>query len=270
MLRLATSGTTRIKAIALQVIPADAAHIADNLEAAIRYAVQHGVRVINMSLSITGEACVARIKKLIRDNPDILFVKSAGNAFALVGAPKREPTVAVARTRPGGCSGQFSPIGPPPTALDDVTLGTPGPFDLAAAQIPNLAIVAAGTAQATRATFSSYSSTAVAFAANGEGGTSQAAANTSNAAEKIRIICPSLTAEQVQQVIAATVDTSPKSDWHKWVREGVINRARAMRLAGLVELVRRGTPAEQAADRLSLRGAERQWLLGSLAPFFAR
>lgn len=60
---------------------------------------------------------------------------------------------------------------------------------------------------------------------------------------------------------------NPKSEWHAWVRDGVINRARAVRLAGLIELVRQGAPVEQAADRLSLRGAEREWLLGALKPF---
>ncbi len=258
MMRLIQSGATNVETMALQVVGADPGRFGDVLEDAIEYAISHGAKVINMSFGNSADG-VERTQRLIRAHPDIVFVKSAGNQAALVGGPKLE------------ASAKDLTADPRSHLNHDVTLGAPGPNDLAAFSAPNLVVVAAGVESGAKLPASSYSPTKVAFAASGilgsYEGTSHAAANTSNTVAKILVICPSLKPAEVQRVIAATADISPASPWREWVREGVVNRARALRLAGLIALTRGGKTPAEAADRLSLRGAERQWLLGKLSEF---
>ncbi|MFC1610351.1 S8 family serine peptidase, partial [Myxococcota bacterium] len=224
MVCVATQGTTALKAVLLTT-----SSVNDVMEA-IDDAVSRGAKVINVSLGMEGlfgwvaaDMFAAAVKK----HPKVLFVTAAGNESADIFG--WNSTTKFSRKKPD-----------------------------------NLLVVASGTAKGELWGQSNHNNRYVSFAApgfsDGPDGTSIAAANVTNLAGKLLAICPKLTLPQLMDVIRLTADQT--DHWAQYVRHGVINPKRAMLLAGLLELTRRGESARAACERLGLQPLERQHLIG--------
>src|SRR5262249_14119528 len=95
-------------------------------------------------------------------------------------------------------------------------------------------------------------------------GTSMATPEAISVAAKSLALCPSLTSAEVRKLLVTTSDA--RSDWANAVEAGgPINEARAMKLAALIVLARKGKSADQAATSLSLSADDRVRLLPLLA-----
>ncbi len=239
---IATRGTDHIDAMALRSFsPLSGEKIAQ----AIDYAAENGARVMNMSFRVDSAADKKAIVEAMKRHPEVLFVKSAGN------------------------DGRD---------IDGYGLDT----YLAKTQLPNLAIVVAADADGKRADYSNYGAPWATEGARGTdvmstvpggkftqmSGTSMAAPNVVNVAAKMLIVDSALKPEQLQGMMQDTTDR--REDWSKLATSGgLVDAARAYRLAGLTGLVRGGMAPAQAADKLGLSGAERDMLLALVPKYVA-
>lgn len=236
---IATAGTHQIQAMPLRTY---SPITAEKVVEAIEYAAAQGARVLNLSFKIDDAAQKALIVDAIQRHPDILFVKSAGN------------------------EGQHL------DAFDADAF-------LAKDQLPNLSVVASSDADGKPSDFSNHGAPWVTHAAQGgqvmsttlsgafdvHSGTSMAAPQVVNAAAKMLVLDPQLKPSQLQEMLAETCDRA--EDWSKLTTSGgVINVAKATRLAALTGLVRSGMTADVAAERLALSEADR----GRLLPLVSR
>ncbi len=234
---IASRGTDRVKVMPLRTFsPMNAAGVID----AIEYAVKGGARVINMSFKVDFAGDVSRIREAIERHPDVLFVKTAGNDGEALG------------------SGDFAPE-----------------IYLSANQLPNMAVIAAGYADGGRWDYTNYGAPYVTHAMVGgevlsatpgggyryEDGTSMAAPQFTALAGKMLLLDDGLTPGQIK---AMTSDcTWVRSIWEGRVEAGgMVEESRALQLAAMTGLIRRGEAPEAAADLLKLEGEERSQLLG--------
>lgn len=241
---IATRGTHRVRAIAVNAFP-DWCWDLSRLPAAIDYAAANGAKAVNMSFRAIQPYEVGPIRDAIARHPDVLFVIAAANEGQKLG------------------EGPYAP----------------NTF-LASNDLPNLIVVAAANVTGERAGFSNYGAPFVDVAAHGGGvyslapgggytfmdGTSMATPNVTAIAGKCLAIDPTLSPPLLKRLLMETCDA--RSDWAGIVESGgLVNEARAIRLAALRWLVKGGSSAEAAADRLSLSGPERQRLLALLPAY---
>jgi subtilisin family serine protease len=231
---IATAGTDNVNAISLRVFsPFDSKKIAD----AIDYAAANGAKVMNMSFRVGTETDVKNIVDAMKRHPEVLFVKSAGN------------------------DGRD---------IDTYNSAAYLPFR----ELENMAVVSAADPDGTKADYSNYGAPYATHATRGSdvvssvpgggyeamSGTSMAAPGITNLAAKMLILDPALKPADLKQMMAQTTD---RSDAWKDVTAsgGLVNAQRAYELAALTGLMRRGVPADTAAEQLKLSAESRTALL---------
>lgn len=233
---VAARGTTRIDVVGARV---------GGMYEPIKYAVERGAKIINMSLGIWDPRSVRDALALMKRYPDVLFVLAAGNEESILGAGTHEPK-----------------------------------RQLAAHSLPNLIVVAAADR---RGALWSGSNRSVEYATVGalgvevvsaQGrddygsatGTSLATPHVTNLAAKVMLLAPTLTPADVKRLLVVTVNKDTR--WTSAVAAGgTINAERSMKLAALIGLVHAGVAPEAAADRVDLKGAERTMLLSRASEF---
>lgn len=233
---VAARGTTRIDVIGARV---------GGMYEPIKYAIERGAKIVNMSLGIWDPRSVRDAVALMKRYPDVLFVLAAGNEKSILGAgehiPKRQ---------------------------------------LAAHELPNLIVVAAADR---RGELWAGSNRSVRYATLGalgvdvvsaQGrddfgpatGTSLATPHVTNLAAKVMLLAPTLTPADVKRLLMVTVERN--EHWASAVAAGgTIHPERAMKLAALIGLVHAGVTPEAAADRVELKGTERALLLARVGEF---
>lgn len=205
---------------------------------AIEYLAARHTPVVSFSLGTWGE-WVADVMTAIDAHPEILFVESAGNS---------------------GRELQAS------TTIDDNT-------DLAAMSRPNFMKVAAAEVDLSRQSTSNFSATLVDVAAVGpqmsavpfdftpsgyvfEGKTSQSAPFVANAAARVRMLAPKLSAIGVRELLVASSDARP--EWKGVVAaNGLVNVLRASRAAAFYTLTSDGASPADAHAKLAVPSEER-------------
>ncbi len=231
---IATQGSDNINSISLRVFsPFDAKKVAD----AIDYAAANGAKVMNMSFRVGDEASVNTIVDAMKRHPEVLFVKSAGN------------------------DGRD---------IDTYDADSYLPFR----ELENMAVVAAADPDGTKADYSNYGSPWVTHGDRGSdvvstvpggrfeamSGTSMAAPGITNLAAKMLILDPELKPADLKKMMAQTTDRSDA--WTDVTASGgLVNEQKAYELAALTGLMRRGVPADAAAQQLALSEASRAELL---------
>ncbi len=231
---IATAGTDNVNSISLRVFsPFDSKKVAE----AIDYAAANGAKVMNMSFRVGTQEDVKNIVDAMKRHPEVLFVKSAGNDGRDIG-----------------------------TYNADAYL----PFR----ELPNMAVVSAADADGTKADYSNYGAPWATHATRGSdvlsavpggsfeemSGTSMAAPGITNLAAKMLILDPGLKPEDLKSMMAQTTD---RTDAWKDVTAsgGLVNAQKAYELAALTGMMRRGVPAEAAAEQLQLSAASREALM---------
>ncbi|MBN1204032.1 MAG: S8 family serine peptidase [Myxococcaceae bacterium] len=231
---IATQGSDNINSISMRVFsPFDAQQVAD----AIDYAAANGAKVMNMSFRVSDEESVKTLVDAMKRHPEVLFVKSAGN------------------------DGRD---------IDTYDADAYLPFR----ELENMAVVSAADPDGTKADYSNYGSPWATHATRGSdvvstvpggdyeamSGTSMAAPGLTNLAAKMLILDPALKPADLKKMMAQTTD---RSDAWKDVTAsgGLLNEQKAYELAALTGLMRRGVPADTAAEQLALSEASRAELL---------
>ncbi|HEX8699324.1 MAG TPA: S8 family serine peptidase [Myxococcaceae bacterium] len=231
---IATAGTDNINSISLRAFsPFDSEKIAQ----AIDYAAANGAKVMNMSFRVGTERDVQNIVDAMKRHPDVLFVKSAGN------------------------DGR---------SLDSYDADAYLPFR----ELPNMAVAAAADPDGKLADYSNYGAP---YATHGDrgtdvvssvpsggyqamSGTSMAAPGITNLAAKMLILDPGLKPEDLKKMMAQT--TNKTDAWKDTTASGgLVNEQKAYELAALTGLMRRGVPADAAAQQLKLSPASTKELL---------
>ncbi|HEY3445088.1 MAG TPA: S8 family serine peptidase [Myxococcales bacterium] len=245
---IATRGTDRIEEIACRVFdPLDAAKVA----AAIDYACANGAKAINMSFKVDDKNEVDLIKAAMERHPDVLFVKSAGNDGNKLVEGK-------------GYGGYYD---------NGKTYGVETYLPMN--DIPNMVVVAAADAKGGPAEYTNYGLPYVTVAMRGSevyssvpgnryeamDGTSMASPNVTAVVAKCLTLAPKLTPYDVRQILFDATDKKP--DWKELcVSGGLVNQARATRLAAMIGMVQHeGMDPQAAADKIGLKGEERVNLL---------
>jgi subtilisin family serine protease len=145
--------------------------------------------------------------------------------------------------------------------------------DFSAHVRPNLIHIAAGDARGMRADYSNWGPPYVELAIRGDiyssvlrdgyermRGTSMAAPAIANIAAKAKLLDPELDPASLKKLL--TLASDPSEAWRDVVTSGgLVNPSRALTLAALSGMVRRGDSAEVAADKLGLSGEDRGELL---------
>jgi hypothetical protein len=246
VLGIATRGTHRIKAIGV-------AHMNSSAfgPEAARYAIARGAKVINISRSLQDEGLVSEMVRIIRDNPKVLFVESAGNSGALV-KPEYASRYLAANNLPNLITvAAADPEGLPQAEPRSRTCFGP-------------TITVAAPAKHFSSTYGFFGKEHGGYEYTGA--TSQAAPFTSNVAAKCMLLAPHLRPTQVKQLLVDTASTA--SAWQgKVVANGMVNATRVYQLAAMVHLSRGGLTARKAATRIGLRGPERRQLEALVARY---
>jgi subtilisin family serine protease len=235
----ATQGTDRINAAGYVVMgrkPGERYAVPGAVVvAAIEAAIRAGAKVINMSFSMW-EWEAALVAEAIRAHPEVLFCVAAVNSNRDV-------------------------------ATDALAW-------LARQDIPNMTVVANADIDGNLGFNTNFSREHVHLAALGnqvfsttpngtfglDSGTSMASPLVANVASKCLLLDPGLKPEQLKRLFMVTVD--PREAWReKVVSGGTLNADRAMTVAALSGLIRRGSKPEAAADKLGLGAGERAALL---------
>jgi subtilisin family serine protease len=239
---IATRGTDRLKS--MSVVAFDP-YVPQTVADALEYAAKNGARVINMSFKVNSAERVGPVLEVIRRYPDVLFVKASGNEGTL--------------------------IGPPPFSPDRY---------LQANILPNMVVVAASNEDGTRARFSNYGvpytdvtmqGYAVFSTVNHDlygslSGTSMSSPWVMSVAGKMLAICPALSGPQLKRLLVETSDR--RDDWAGLINAGgPVNPTRAMNTAAMIQLMREGSSASAAADRMGLAGEERSRLMALAAEY---
>ncbi len=207
----------------------------------IKYAIKAGVRVINLSGEIDTVNGLNELKKVIRENPNVLFVKSAGNRSAQMG------------------SGTYSP--------DKY---------LSANSIPNMVVVSNARADGTVGKTSNYGKGATvatrgtdvfsSFPRGGfreQTGTSQAAPQVAALAAKCLLLSPTMKPAVLHKLLQVASD--PNRAWTGKVSSGgLVNADRMLHLAALHGLLRSGASTTVATRKLGLSAAESRTLVALL------
>lgn len=204
---------------------------------AIHYLAAHGAKVVSFSLSTWGE-WVADVVAAMDAHPDVLFLESAGNNGEEL---KTTPTI---------------------TATTD----------LQSIVRPNFVKVAAAEVDLTRQKTSNYSATLVDLSAVGpqfsavppeyapsgyvfEGQTSESTPYAANAAVRVRMLAPKLSATQVKALLVASSDERP--EWKGVVvANGLVNVLRATQTAAFYTLTSDGMSAAEASAKLAIPASE--------------
>ncbi len=233
----AVAGSPLLEAISTRAFGISTTTRTSEIVAALRYSVENGARVINVSANVQGPERVLAVRALIEEFPEVLFVKSAGNRSEILG------------------SGSLSPEN-----------------ELAAIRLPNLVVVAASDGD-WLAGFSNRSSEHVDLVAPGErvlgrvgaeefsraSGTSMAAAAVTNAAAKCLAIHPELTPSELAWILRVTSQNEEPEYWQAFGRStGPIDPAAAIQLAALLRLRDGGVELHRAIASLEIgpaRGA---------------
>jgi subtilisin family serine protease len=271
-----TQGTNRIEVVPVAVYHEDSDMYfiegTDTVEG-IEKAVEKGARVINMSIILEKyeedeeefdnvTPVLEALRKVMKEHPEVLFVKSADNQAKKLG------------------EGEFSPE-----------------EWLASNDLPNMIVVGGSDRQGklwkhTDSYGSNYGRKYVDVAALADGnysavtnereegsiklygyefwtgehaGTSYSTPLVANIAAKCMALAPGIEAEQVKWILNKTSDKV--EGWKELVEAGgIVNADRAMRLAALIGLIQggEGQPSMRpraAADKLGLTGSERDRLL---------
>lgn len=231
---LAVWGTDRLLAVGAAVI--DRTRY-EPLWQGINYAIAKGARVINMSISLQTDEARQRFSQVVAANPRVLFVLAAGNDSADIASSsvraamtRHTNLVVVGGSDAHGGVWEGSRSG---SAAGDryVTL---------AARADN--VTAAGP----------YADVAArrVLAYSDNSGTSFAAPQVANAAGKMMLLCPILTASDVWRILCATADDSDA--WAGLSRTGgTLNAKRAMSVAAVYELTKRGWLLDDAIARVA-------------------
>jgi subtilisin family serine protease len=200
------------------------------LAAGVDYMAARGARVVNMSFSSTSKSTMDPLGAKIAAQPDLLFVAAAGNDG------------------------------------EDLELKVRYPASFTA---DNLIVVAAVDDKGALTSWSNWGAVSCDVAAPGDAifntvvgggwgtksGTSMATPFVVNVAAKMLALAPELTPKQVKAALMATVDV--RADFTgKMISKGVINAARAMRVAWLWQRMRDGQVGSTAIAALGLPAAE--------------
>lgn len=238
---LATAGTRRVRAVSLRAFGYSDTTETSQIVDAIQYAIGRGARAINLSAKIHGPGRVAQIEQLIRDHPDVVFIKSAGNDGGRLGEGNRSTGM-----------------------------------DLAASSLPNLIVVGAATGAGLLAQFSNYSSEHVHVIADGEhvlsrdgsgsfaalSGTSMATARVTNIVAKCLTLNPHLSVSELRWLLANATESSHEDYWTAFSgARGPVQNDVAMQFAAVLRLIDAGLTATQAAVRLGFTAATEARLL---------
>ena len=199
------------------------------LAASVDYMSGRGARVVNMSFSSTSRYTMDPLGAKIAARPEMLFVAAAGNDGEDLETKPRYP---------------------------------------ASWAYPNLITVAAVDDKGALTSWSNYGAVSVDLAAPGDAilntvvgggwgtksGTSMATPYVVNVAAKMLALAPGLTPVQIKSILMQTVDV--RADFAgKVVSQGVVNAARAMRVAWLWQRVKDGQPSSIIGE-LGLADAE--------------
>jgi subtilisin family serine protease len=237
---LATQGTSNLQSVSVRVFDEDKDFINGPVTVrGLEYAIAQGARVINLSFKVERADNVQRLRALMKRHPEVLFILAAGN--------------------------------------ERVRLGT-APYTadrwLAANVLPNLIVVSAAGTTGAPWPDTSYGAPQATVAAPGarvlstnpgqgwsfQEGTSSAAPQIANAAARCLLLDPTLSPEDLKQILVDTADVRP--DWEGVVAAGgMANPLRATRLAALGTLVAQGVPPAKALARLDIPASEHARLL---------
>jgi subtilisin family serine protease len=243
---IATRGTKRIEEIPVRAF---SPLTTERLTQALEYACANGARVVNMSFKVDKPEMVEAAKALMAKYPQVLFVKSAGNDGSRIDPEE---------------SGYAAKTYLPTNLID------------------NRVVVSSCDAAGRRAETSNYGAPFSTVAARGHDvystvpgrtfapmdGTSMAAPNVTSLAAKCLTLAPRLTPADLKKIMVETSDTY--ADWRDLtVSGGLVNDARALKLAALVSLTDGGMEPEAAAKKLKLDAGDREKLL-ALLPSFVR
>jgi subtilisin family serine protease len=242
---IANRGTDRLKTVLVKLFApmVRTQHIVNGL----KYAIDQGARVINMSFGVErfrdddASALVTQVKALIAANPDVMFVKAAGNEGRVLGQAPFTPDQDLSAN-----------------VLPNLVTVAASDVDGAVVPYSNRGVPYTDVAMRGVNIFSTYPGEAYFPLA----GTSMAAPNVAAVVGKLRTLCPTLTPEALKRILVATSDADAR--WTGLVNSGgVVNAERALRAAAWAELLRQGKSADAAAEHLGL-GAEERTLFDSL------
>lgn len=229
---LATRGSARVKLV--QGLKDNGQWIAE-----IQRVIDAGARIVNTSFAVQGVKAVEAYLELLEKNPDVVFLKSAGNSGCRVGS--------------------------------EASYGFYGPRLLLNANVrPNLIAVANADATGARAASSCFGSPQTLIAAHGDGvntfdavddsfaagsGTSAASPAVANVVAKCLLLDPALTPADIKNLVVLTA----RRDF-RWMRlvaaGGLLDETRAIRVAALTALLRDEVDPASAIARLELSEAE--------------
>jgi subtilisin family serine protease len=231
VLGVAMKGTSRIRGQVIRAWSGKQDHAA-SFERSLRYACESGARVVNLSFKVNSAAEVDAAARVMKDHPDVLFVKSAGNDGKDVGS------YAAAKYLPKK-------------------------------KLQNMIVVANHVSAGGRKSNSNWGKQEVHLAAWGAGvvsttndgsygrksGTSMATPLVANTAAKCKLLCDSLTPAELMHLMTSTVKTN--DTWkNRVISGGMLNPDLAMKAAAWVQLVRSdGLSEAQCAAKLDLEGA---------------
>jgi subtilisin family serine protease len=230
--------------LAVQVANADGS-ISDVDEAnGIVYAVQHGARIVNLSLGGTDTSAIERRAVDYAERRGALLVAAAGNEFH-EGNPVEYPAALLQPARSRGRGGAGLSVGASTRKGQRAFFSNTGGYVSLVAPGYNVFADLSGYSDWPRAKLPSSRAGLYGFAS----GTSFAAPEVAGAAALVWAANPALNARQVAQVLKRTA--SGRGRWTPTLGYGVLDVAAAVQLAPAV------APAHAAAQRLLLRATRR-------------
>lgn len=221
---LAATGTTRL--LVVKAADASGAVSAQDEARAIRYAVDHGARIVNLSIAGSSTSTVERAAVRYAVRRGVLLVAAAGNGY-VDGNPVEYPAALLQPVGSKGRGGIGLSVGA--TTRNGSRAAFSGSGTWLSVAAPGDAVFGA---LSSRAAASSYPRMPVIGAAGPVGfasGTSFAAPQVSAAAALVWGAKPSLTARQVAGILEATA--SGHGTWTPDLGYGVIDVAAAVELA---------------------------------------
>lgn len=223
---IALRGTDRMAAV---LAATDSTHAPEG----VRYVVDRGARVVNLSMGVSEPTAVAATLALIDANPDVLFVESAGNDGRIIGGgdelndQDRPNFIRVAALDEYGALMKSSNRGP------GASLAAPCRFFGAAANLQGRL------------------DPGPPFAYGGQ--TSQASPNVVNLAAKCRLLAPKLSGADVKALLDRTSVRDPA--WGDLVvAQGPIDPELAISVAAALGLMDRGQSLDVALAKLQISG----------------
>jgi hypothetical protein len=234
---IAAFGTDKIKILPLKSDPAIAGPSA--IEDAVAYARTSGARVVNVSF-FPGEKNLGDLRAAVENNPDLLFVKAAGNEGEDIDAAAPDDVEAAA-ARLGGPNAIVVAAATKQGALRPQSDWGPGDVDIAAQGELVVATLPGDPDQSARPRGGGLYKI--------DKGTSFSAPFIGNVAAKLFSICPSLTAAQAKRIILDTADAEPALEG-KVASGGLVDSVQAYRCAAVLARVAAGDSADAAVAGL--------------------